>query len=61
MGMARSIQHFTWKDKNGKAQEATVRVTDVYHKVNGEWKVFHSHVAVPVDAKTGQGQMNLKS
>jgi ketosteroid isomerase-like protein len=61
MGMARSIQHFTWKDKNGKAQEATVRVTDVYHKVNGEWKVFHSHVSVAVDAKTGQGQMNLKS
>jgi len=61
MGMARSIQHFTWKDKEGKAQEATIRVTDVYHKVKGEWKVFHSHVSVPVDPKTGQGQMNLKS
>ena len=61
MGMARSIQHFTWKDKAGKAQEATLRVTDVYHKVNGEWKIFHSHVSAPVDPKTGQGQMNLKS
>jgi len=60
MGMARSIQHITWKDKAGKAQEATLRVTDVYHKVNGEWKVFHSHVSVPVDLKTSQGQMNLK-
>jgi ketosteroid isomerase-like protein len=61
MGMARSIQHFTWKDKAGKAQEATLRVTDVYHKVNGEWKIFHSHVSAPVDPKIGQGQMNLKS
>ncbi len=61
LGMARSIQHFTWKDKAGKAQEATLRVTDVYHKVHGEWKIFHSHVSAPVDPKTGQGQMNLKS
>jgi ketosteroid isomerase-like protein len=61
MGMVRSIQHFTFTDKDGKAQEATLRVTDVFHKVGGKWKVIHSHVSVPVDPKTGQGQMNLKS
>lgn len=61
MGMARSFQHFTWTDKDGKPQEATLRVTDVLHKVGGKWKVFHSHVSVPVDPKTGQAQMNLKS
>ena len=61
MGMARSIQHFTWKDKDDKPQEATIRVTDVFHKVNGKWKVMHTHISVPVDPKTGQGQMNLKS
>ena len=61
MGMARSIQHFTWKDKDGKAQEATLRVTDVLHKVGGQWKVIHSHVSVPVDPKTGQAQMNMQS
>jgi ketosteroid isomerase-like protein len=61
MGMARSFQHFAWKDKDGKAQEATLRVTDVFHKVGGKWKVIHSHVSVPVDPKTGQAQMNLKS
>ena len=33
MGMARSLQHFTWTDKDGKAMEATIRVTDVFHKV----------------------------
>jgi ketosteroid isomerase-like protein len=61
MGMARSIQHFTWKDNDGKAMEAAIRVTDVLHKVGGQWKVIHSHISVPVDPKTGQGQMNLKS
>jgi len=61
MGMARSIQHFTWKNKDGKPQAATIRVTDVFHKTKGEWKIIHSHISVPVDPKTGLGQMNLKS
>ena len=60
MGMARSIQHFTWKDKEGKATEATLRVTDVFHKVKGDWKVIHSHISIPVDLKTNQGQLDLK-
>jgi len=61
LGIVRSIQHFTFTDKDGKAQEATLRVTDVFHKTGGKWKVIHAHVSVPVDPKTGQGQMNLKS
>lgn len=61
LGMARSLQHFAWTDKAGKAQEATLRVTDVFHKVGGKWKVIHSHISVPVDPKTGQAQMNLQS
>ncbi len=58
---ARSLQHFIWKDKDGKPQEGTFRVTDLFHKVGGKWKLMHSHVSVPVDAATGKGQMNLKS
>jgi ketosteroid isomerase-like protein len=61
LGMARSIQHFTWKGADDKPMEATLRVTDVLRKIDGKWKVFHSHVSVPVDPKTGQAQMNLKS
>jgi hypothetical protein len=30
LGIVRSIQHFTYTDKDGKAQEATLRVTDVF-------------------------------
>lgn len=61
LGIAYSIQHFTWKGKDGKEMDGTFRVTDVYHKVDGQWKEFHSHVSVPVDPKTGQAQMDLSS
>jgi ketosteroid isomerase-like protein len=50
------ISRFTFSDKDGKAQEATLRVNDVFHKIGGEWKVMHRHVSVPVDPKTEQGQ-----
>jgi ketosteroid isomerase-like protein len=60
MGMARSIQHFTWTDKAGKPQAVTVRVTDVFHKVDGQWKVIHTHISAPMDPKTGLTQTNLK-
>lgn len=59
MGMARSIQHFTWTGKDGKPAEGTFRVTDVFQKVGGEWKVIHSHVSVPIDPATGKADMNL--
>src|SRR5580704_11392323 len=61
MGMARSIQHFAWTDKAGKPQEVTVRVTDVFHKVDGQWKVIHTHISAPMDPKTGMTETNLKS
>jgi ketosteroid isomerase-like protein len=60
MGMARSLQHFTWKDKDGKPVSVTIRVTDVFHRAKNDWKVIHSHISVPVDLKTNQGQIDLK-
>jgi ketosteroid isomerase-like protein len=61
LGIAHSIQHFTWTTKDGKPMEATLRVTDALHKVGGRWKIFHTHVSVPVDPNTGKAQMNLSS
>jgi ketosteroid isomerase-like protein len=60
VGIARSLQHFTWTDKEGKSAEATFRVTDGWHKVDGKWKLFHSHISFPIDAATGKAEMNLK-
>ena len=60
LGVARSLQHFTWTDKDGKPSEATFRVTNCWHKVNRQWKLFHSHVSFPIDPATGKAEMNLK-
>lgn len=61
LGIANSIQHFTWTGKDGKPMSATLRVTDSLHKVDGQWKIFHSHVSAPVDPTTGKAEMDLKS
>ena len=60
VGIAHSIQHFTWTDKDGKPGEGTFRVTDGWQKVKGQWKLFHTHVSFPIDAATGKAEMNLK-
>jgi ketosteroid isomerase-like protein len=60
LGVVYSIQHFTWTGKDGKPMAATVRVTDALHKVGGQWKIFHSHVSVPVNPATDKGDMDLK-
>jgi ketosteroid isomerase-like protein len=60
MGVAYSVQHFTWKGKDGKAQEGNFRVTDVYRKEAGQWKVIHSHISVPIDPASGKPDMAAK-
>ena len=60
LGVANSIQHFAWKDKSGKEMSGNFRVTDCLHKVDGKWKIFHSHISVPVDPATGKAVMDAK-
>jgi len=55
-----SIQHPILTDKNGKKTEFTVRVTDGYKKVNGQWLISHEHVSVPVDMTTMKPDLNSK-
>jgi len=38
----------------------TVRVTDVYKKIDGKWLVVHEHVSVPVDPTTNKPDMDSK-
>jgi uncharacterized protein (TIGR02246 family) len=42
--------HFTAKD--GSKTELVVRVTDVYRKIGGKWKIVMEHVSIPVDLDT---------
>jgi ketosteroid isomerase-like protein len=55
-----SIQRVAGTDKHGKKLDLTVRVTDVYKKINGNWLVIHEHVSVPVDLDTGKPDLTSK-
>jgi ketosteroid isomerase-like protein len=56
LAWSHSIQHLggtqVVKKKTHKI-DMTVRVTDVYKKINGEWKIVHEHVSMPIDLDHG--------
>jgi uncharacterized protein (TIGR02246 family) len=54
------IQRVVGTDKQGKKIDLTVRVTDVYKKIKGNWLVIHEHVSVPVDLETGKPDLTSK-
>jgi len=54
LAYSHSIQRVAGTDKQGKKLDLTVRVTDVYKKINSNWLVIHEHVSVPVDLDTGK-------
>jgi uncharacterized protein (TIGR02246 family) len=49
MAFSHSIQHVTLTGPDGNPMEMTVRVTDVYRKIDGKWLIVHEHVSVPID------------
>ena len=54
LGFSHSIQHVTGTDMQGHSIDRTVRVTDGYRKVEGNWLIVLEHVSVPVDLTTGK-------
>jgi ketosteroid isomerase-like protein len=60
LGWSHSIQHAIGTDTGGQPSDLTVRVTDVYHKVGGRWRIVHEHVSIPVDLATDKGDMASK-
>jgi uncharacterized protein (TIGR02246 family) len=55
-----SIQHGIGTMKGGKKMEYTIRATDGYKKVNGQWLIAHEHISFPVDLMTGKADLNSK-
>ena len=60
LALARSIQSFTATRSNGKPIDVTFRQTDFLHKVNGQWKILHQHISVPIDMATGKAELSSK-
>ena len=60
MGYGHSIQRVSGMSAKGEPVDLTVRVTDVYRKIKGNWLITHEHVSVPVDL-FGTGKPDLSS
>jgi ketosteroid isomerase-like protein len=60
LGFSHSIQHAIGTDKQGHPVDLTVRVSDDYRKVGGNWLIVHEHVSVPVDLATGKPDLSSR-
>jgi uncharacterized protein (TIGR02246 family) len=60
LGYSHSIQRVRATDSKDQPIDLTVRVTDVYGKINGNWLIVHEHVSVPVDLDTGKPDLASK-
>lgn len=60
LGFSHSIQHVTGTDTQGHSIDRTVRVTDGYRKINGNWLIVLEHVSVPVDLTSGKPDVTSK-
>lgn len=60
LGFSHSIQHVMGTDAQGHPIDRTVRVTDGYRKIGGNWLITLEHVSVPVDLTTGKPDLTSK-
>jgi len=51
-GYGRSLQRVSGVHTNGESFDYTVRVTDVYKKIDGEWLIVQEHISLAVDRKS---------
>ena len=52
-----SVQRGAWTEASGAPFRITLRVTDVYRKIDGRWLVVHEHISVPVDLGTDKADL----
>lgn len=48
------IVHVSGRKLDGGTIEHRARVTHVYEKAGGSWRIVHEHISVPIDMATGQ-------
>jgi ketosteroid isomerase-like protein len=60
LGYSHSVQRVRGTDTKGQPVDITVRVTDGYRKIGGNWLIVHEHVSVPVDLATGKPDLSSK-
>ena len=58
-GYSHELQRVSGTLKGGQKAAFWLRVTDVYHKIGGQWRVVHEHVSVPTNLETGKAALDL--
>ena len=60
LAFGHGIVHNVGTAPDGTTMDMTLRVTDVFRKVNGKWLVVHEHLSWPVDMATGKPDFDSK-
>ena len=60
LGYGIGFFHAVGTNKEGKTDDLTMRITDVYRKINGKWLIVHEHASFPVDLNTGKADLTSK-
>lgn len=55
-----SIMRAGGKLKNGPPMDFTIRSTNVWRKIKGQWKIVHEHNSFPANPVTGQADLQSK-
>jgi ketosteroid isomerase-like protein len=58
-GYSHELQRVSGTLKGGQKTAFWLRVTDVYRKIGGQWRVVHEHVSVPTNLETGKAALDL--
>ena len=59
-GFAYGLERIAGKTTNGAPVDIWLRYTEGLKRIDGNWRVVHEHISVPVDMNTGKARMDLK-
>jgi ketosteroid isomerase-like protein len=59
LGYSHELQRVSGTLQGGQKAAFWVRVTDMYRKIGGQWRVVHEHVSVPANLETGKAALDL--
>lgn len=60
LAFGHSLNRISGTLKNGKKSGFWVRWTQCFRKIDGNWRIAHHHVSVPLDVESGKAMLNLE-
>ncbi len=60
VAIAYGLERLTGTMTNGTRVDMWLRYTEGLKRINGQWRIIHEHISVPVDLDTGKAKLDLK-